>query len=78
MRYLKMKLNIAKNKVAHFVKSILETKYQIQRECFKFKILETTESERDFGIILSSYFNWKKQINLEKTQRVSGTHNNPL
>ena len=45
MRDWKMKLNIAKSKVVHFGKSSLETNYQIQDECFKYKILETTESE---------------------------------
>ena len=34
----------------------------IQDECFKFKILETIESERDLGIIVLSNFNWKEQI----------------
>ena len=62
MRDKKMKLNIAKSKVVHFGKSNLKTKYQIQDDCFKYKILEATESERDLGIIVSSYFNWKEQI----------------
>ena len=42
MRDWKMKLNIAKSKVVHFDKSNFETNYQIQDECFKYKILETT------------------------------------
>ena len=52
----------------------METNYQIQDECFKYKILETTGSERDLGIIISSNFNWKEQINsaLSKANRVLG------
>ena len=63
VRDWKMKLNIAKSKVVHFGKSNLKTKYQIQDECLKYKILETSESERDLGIIVSSNFKWKRQIN---------------
>ena len=70
----KMKLNIVKIKVVHFWKSNLETNYQIQDECFKYKVLEATESERDLGIIVSSNFNWKEQINsaLSKANRELG------
>ena len=48
--------------------------YQIQDECFRYKILETSESERDLGIIVSSNFNLKEQINsaLSKANRVLG------
>ena len=72
MREWKMKLNIAKSKVVHFGRTNLETNYRIQDENFKYKILETTESERDLGIIVSSNFNWKVQINsaLKKANRV--------
>ena len=63
MRDWKMKLNIVERKVVHFGKSNLETNYQIQDECFKYKILGTTDSERDLGIIFSSNFTWKEQIN---------------
>ena len=69
-----MKLNIPKSKVVHFGKSNLEINNQIQDECFKYKILETTESERDFGIIVSYNFNWKEHINsaLSKAKGVLG------
>ena len=74
MREWKMKLNIAKSKVVHFGRTNLETNYRIQDENFKYKILETTESERDLGIIVSSNFDWKVQINsaLNKANRVLG------
>ena len=55
-----MKLNVAKCKVVHFGKSNWEINYQIQDEYFNYKILETTESERDLGIIVSSQFDWKE------------------
>ena len=49
--------------LVHFGKSNWEINYQIQDEYFNYKILETTESERDLGIIVSSQFDWKEQIN---------------
>ena len=74
MRDLKMKLNIATSKVVHFGELNFETNYQIQDKCFKYKILETTESESDHEIIVSSNFNWKEQINsaLSKANRLLG------
>ena len=53
------KLNIAKSKVVHFGGSNLEANYQTQVENFNYKILDTTESERDLGIIVSYNFDWK-------------------
>ena len=72
MRDWKMKLNIAKSKRVHFSKSNLETNYQIQDEGFKYKLLQTIESERDIGLFFSSNFNWKEQIDsaLSKSNRV--------
>ena len=66
--------NVAKCKVVHFDRSNLETNYQTQDENFNYKILETIESERDLGIIVSSKFDWKEQINsaLNKANRVLG------
>ena len=64
MRDLKMKLNIAKTKMVHFGKLNLVTNYQIQDECINYKILETTES----GIIVSSNFNQKEQVEKEQEQ----------
>ena len=74
MREWKMKLNTAKSKVVHFGRTNLETNYRIQDENFKCKILETTESEWDLGIIVSSNFDWKVQINsaLNKANKVLG------
>ena len=67
-----MKLNVAKCKVVYFGKSNLETTYQIQDEHLNYKILETTESEKDLVVIVSSKFDWKEQINkaLNKSNRV--------
>ena len=49
-----MKSIVAKCKVVHFGRSNLETNYQIQDEYFNYKIIETTESVRELGIIVSS------------------------
>ena len=74
MQEWKMKLNVAKCKVVHLGKSNLVTNYQIQDEYFNYKTLETTESKRDLGIIVSSKFDWKEQINsaLNKANRMLG------
>ena len=74
MREWKIKLNVAKCKVVHFDRSNLETNFQIHDEYFNYKIQETTEYERDLGIIFSSNFDWKEQINsaLNIASRVLG------
>ena len=54
----------------------METNDYIQDENFNYEILETTESEKDLWIIVSSKYHWKEQINsaLNKASRVLVMH----
>ena len=45
---------VCKSKVVHFGRTNLEKNYQTQDEIFNYKVLATTESEKDRGIIVSS------------------------